>query len=190
MGNKRFRTQRVWHNTLLVVWSVPFVLLPGVIAGASNGRFTLLQTLAGLLVLGLAIAMLRDRRKSCLYVMEDELLALDCNGVRQVVPIAEVADASLIDRSAAREYMLGNSNYAKGSKPERRAALDRFTKYCTVDIGLVSYTLGLGRSLIDRLPSAKRDLVLIRMRNGEPFVLSPLHSQEFVESIGRRKMNT
>lgn len=190
MGNKRFRTQRVWHNTLLAVWSVPFVLLPGVIVAASSGRFVLLQVLGGLLLLGVAIAMLRDRRKSCWYILEEEVLGLVHNGSRKDIPVVEISDASLIDRTAAREFLLAGARHAKKSKAERQASAATFTKYCTVDIGVVSYTFGVGRSLIDRLPSGKRDLVLMRVRNGESYLLSPLHSQEFVESISRRKIHS
>jgi hypothetical protein len=166
MPNKRYRTLRLWHNTLLMVWALPFVLLPGIIAGAYSGHFQLLLLLGSLGLVGLVVANIRDRLKRCAYM-----------------------DASLIDRAAAREYLRewsSNRTMKAWSKAEH---VHHFTNFCTIDIGLRSITLGLGRNLIDSLPNAKRDLVLLRLKNGEAMVLSPVHSQDLVESIGRRKMS-
>jgi hypothetical protein len=55
-----------------------------------------------------------------------------------------------------------------------------------VDIGLTSYTLGVGRNVIDRLPNARHDLVLLRLRNGEELLLSPQYNQDLVDSLSRR----
>jgi hypothetical protein len=51
---------------------------------------------------------------------------------------------------------------------------------------LTSYTLGVGRNVIDRLPNAKHDLVLLRLRNGDDLLLSPQYNQDLVDSLSRR----
>ena len=188
MSTKRYRTLRVWHNTLLMVWAAPFVVLPGVIAGAYGGHFELLQFLAGLAVVGLVVANVRDRRRKCHYSLDDERLILERNGKERSIDLGAISDASLIDRAAGREYL---REWSSGRDRERKldpAAIEEYAKYCTVDIGITSLTLGLGRSMIDRLPNAKTDLVLIRLGDGSALLLSPVHSQDLVERISRKKM--
>lgn len=187
MATKRFKALRTWHNTLLMVWSLPFLLLPGVILGASTGSFNSAIALGVIAIVGLLVANRRDREKRCVYLLEDETLELVDGSTRMVLKLAEITDASLIDRAAGREFFrewIGVNEPTTGDIKKRRAFYMRF---CSVDIGLKSYTFGLGRSLIDRLPSAKSDLVLLRIRNGEAMLISPQQAQDLVESVGRRK---
>ncbi|MCB0771003.1 MAG: hypothetical protein KDC00_11445 [Flavobacteriales bacterium] len=170
-----------------MIWAVPFVVLPGVIVGASTGRFLLLEVMSGLCVIGLIVAIVRDRRKRCYYVMEEERIVLVRNEERRVVEMEDVVDASLVDRAGARAYLrdwidVGTEALTKAER------IDRFTHYCTVDIGLTSLTLGMGRNLIDQMPISKSDLLLLRLRTGEDLILSPAHVQEMIEAIGRRKI--
>ena len=91
-----------------------------------------------------------------------------------------------IDRTGAREYIRQRSLiHTKGWRDLRRRG-KAFTRFCTVDIGLTSYTLGVGRNVIDRLPNAKHDLVLLRLRNGDDLLLSPQYNQDLVDSLSRR----
>ena len=62
---------------------------------------------------------------------------------------------------------------------------DAFLRYCTVDIGLRSLTLGLGRGMIDRMPNARHDMVLLRLRGGQDLLLSPEYNRDLVDHIGR-----
>jgi len=188
MGYKRFRTISSWHNTLLMVWAIPFLLFPGIILGAFSGRFQLLQLGGALCLVGLVVALRRDRRKECHYTLEGERFGLARGKERRVVAVEDVIDASLIDRSSARAY-IAQWSAAHGSD-KRKAAVEaaHFTHYCTVDIGATSYTLGLGRSLIDRLPDARRDLVLVRLKGDEGLLLSPAHPQDLVDGLSLRKL--
>jgi hypothetical protein len=36
------------------------------------------------------------------------------------------------------------------------------------------------------MPNARHDLILLRLRNGEALLLSPLYNQALVELLGRR----
>ncbi len=188
MGTKRFRSLRLWHNTLVMIWAVPFALLPGVIFGASTGRFELLYTMGGLCAVGLVVALRRDRLQNCHLVLEGEELTLVKNKERRVVAMDQIIDASLIDRGSARGYITehGLSGATKSSSTCTDG--EPFMRYCTVDIGLTSLTFGFGRSLIDRLPQSKRDLVLLRLQGGEDLLLSPAHVQDLVDSLSRRKL--
>ena len=71
------------------------------------------------------------------------------------------------------------------SKREKREKINEFVRYCTVDIGFTSLTLGLGRSVIDRLPLARYDLVLLRLKGGQDHLLSPKYNQDLVDTVSR-----
>lgn len=189
MGNKRYRTKRVWHNTLVMLWATPFGLLPGIIVGSYSSRFTLLYVMIGLCALGMVIAFARDRVQNCYYKLVDDHMELIRNGKKRSIQVDEISDASLIDRSGAREYI--KEHGVKGPKGAliTTQGAEPFLRYCTVDIGITSYTLGFGRSLIDRLPQAKGDLVLLRLGTGEALLLSPLHVQVLVDNLSSLKLH-
>lgn len=172
-----------------MVWATPFALLPGIIVGSSTSRFALLYVLLVLWLVGLMVALARDRVQSCSYRMVGEQLELTRNAKTRSIAVDRITDASLIDRSAARDYI-----HVHGTKSRSGlitvAGGEPFMRYCTVDIGLTSFTFGFGRSLIDRLPQAKSDLVLLRMDNGEALLLSPINVQDMVDSLSRLKLRS
>lgn len=180
MGIRRFRTQRLWLNTLIMVWGIPFLILPGIIVGASSGRFLLFQVMLGISLIGVVLAARRDSRKTAIYQVDDDKLILSTTDATREVRVSEILDASLLDRVGARAYLREFT-----ADP---AVREEFMRYCTVDIGFSSFTLGAARRLIDRLPSAKSDLLLIRLRGGGVILLSPLHAQDLVDTLGRRKL--
>jgi len=188
MGSKRFRTLRSWHNTRLMVWTVPFLLFPGIIVGAFSGSFQLLVVGAVLALLGLAIAARRDTKKECHYTLEGEELSLFRGKEKRIIAVEDVTDTSLIDRSSARGYIQEWSKAHRSAEVSEKEYAERFMHYCTVDIGFTSITLGLGRVLIDRLPGAKQDLVLIRLKGKESLLLSPTHPQDLVDGMSQRKL--
>lgn len=180
MGSRRFRTQRHWHNTLIMVWAIPFLILPGIIVGASSGRFLLFQVMLGIALLGVLLAARRDSRKRAAYMVDDEKLMLSTPDASREVPVSDILDASLLDRVGARAYLKEFTSDVQ--------LQEEFMRYCTVDIGFSTFTLGAARRLIDRLPSAKSDLLLLRLRGGGVLLLSPLHAQDMVDTLGRRKL--
>lgn len=186
MSEARYRTRRQWHNTTMVMWVAPFTVLVGVIIAMSTGRFVPLVIILAVVVLSLVVALLRDRTRSCTYRIEGDTMSLS-NGMETLrIAMSDIADASLIDRIGAREY-LRQRYYDKGlSRREWRALAARSTRFCTVDIGLTTFTLGLGRSVIDRMPNARHDLVLVRLKSGGSLLLSPLYNQDLVDALGRR----
>jgi len=187
MAIKRFRSARYWHNTFVMLWGVPFIVLPGIIVTATSGNFTLLWCLLSLCAIGSVMALVRDGKKSFIYELDDDRLTIVQGAFRKEFAMTDIADATLLDRAAAREY-LREQVEGYGSGGDRGALAASFQRFCSVDVGFVSYTLGLGRILIDRLPDAKYDLVLLRSREEGAFVLSPVHAQSFVEVLNRRKL--
>lgn len=185
MAIKRFHSARYWHNTALMLWGVPFLVLPGIIAAASSGNFTLLAVMFVVSLAAVLIAIARDSRKSFTYELQESQLVIIGGSVRQELDMAEIIDCSLLDRSAAREYL---REHRQGRTASPDAYAKDFQRFCTMDIGVRSFTLGLGRILIDRMPNAKSDLVLLRLRNERAMLLSPTHTQDFVESLNRRKL--
>lgn len=186
MGETRYRTRRQWHNVTMVLWVAPFAVLVGVIIAMSNGRFVPLITILLLFTVALVVALLRDRTRTCTYRIEGDMVSLT-NGVETAqIAMAEITDASLIDRIGAREYLRQRYQHKARSRREWLALAAHTTRFCTVDIGLTTFTLGIGRSVIDRMPDARHDLVLLRLRNGEVLLLSPVYNQDLADTLGRR----
>jgi hypothetical protein len=186
MGETRYRTRRQWHNVTMVLWVAPFAVLVGVIIAMSSGRFMPLITILLLFTVALVVALLRDRTRTCTYRIEGDMVSLT-NGVETVqIAMAEITDASLIDRIGAREYLRQRYQHKARSRREWLAFAAHTTRFCTVDIGLTTFTLGIGRTVIDRMPDARHDLVLLRLRNGEVLLLSPEYGQDFADTLGRR----
>lgn len=187
MASKRFKSRRHWYNAILMLWTTPFALLIGVIVFAGTGSSTILTSFVVLAIVGFAVAVVRDLGGRGVYTLEGEKLVLQNSSQRVEIPLAEVLDVSLIDRAGAREYILSGLR-SKGVNGffqlhrEARSAV-RFT---SVDIGLTSYTMGIGRRMTDRMPDARLDLVLLRLRNGDIHFLSPIYNQELVSAITRR----
>ncbi len=169
-----------------MAWVTPFLLLVGVIFLAAASMFLPLILLTGSAVVGLLVAFSRDLVNRCTYSLTDDRLVLERDGEKERLEIAlsDITDASLIDRAAAREYI--RSRMHRGDDPRTRRSLIRaITRYCTVDIGMTSLTLGIGRGVIDRLPEARHDLVLLRMRDRSELLLSPQFNQDLVSSVTR-----
>jgi hypothetical protein len=186
MGTKRFHTRRHWHNTLLMAWLVPVMLLMGVLVFAWTGQAKPLIALGVLGATGIAVALMRDMGNRSTYALVNGKIVLQGGGERLELDIEDISDASLVDRAAAREYI--RTRLKKEGVQGRRAIRRRmrqFVRFCSVDVGLTSFTMGLGRSMIDRMPNARNDLVLLRIRKGEDLLLSPQYNQDLVATINQ-----
>lgn len=190
MVSKRFRSRRQWSNVILVLWTSPFVLLVGVITFAALGNSAILTNVIAFSILALTIALLRDLIGRGIYTLDGEWLTLQNRSRKEQISLSEILDVSLIDRAAAREYILSDlkSKGVSGFFTIRRRA-QRYVQYSSVDIGLRSYTLGIGRIVTDQMPDARMDLVLLRLRNGKVHFLTPVYNQELVSAITRRTLH-
>ena len=186
MRGKRFKTRREWHNTRLWAMASGFILFIGAMIALEQGNRFLLVALVVVCVAGLVLAGYRDRSRDGIYSFDGEQIQLRSNEGERRIPLGDVADVSLVERTAARDYLRQKLQEAEARKgPHQPDTAKEFMRYCTVDIGLTSFTFGLGRRMIDRMPDAKRDLVLLRLRGGEALLLSPMYNHDLVESLGR-----
>ena len=164
-----------------------FVLLIGIVLSLQQENRKLLWGLLLLCAAGAVVAWRRDRSQDAVYSFDGDHILLRGNKGARRIQLEEVADLSLVDRMAARDYIKQKlrKGETEADPAEQRGAEKEFMRYCTVDIGLTSFTFGLGRRMTDQLPDAKRDLVLLRLRSGEALLLSPMYNHDLVESLGR-----
>jgi len=182
MGEKRFRTRSQWHNSRLAVYAAPFFLLTGIFVAVATGRFELLMILGAFVSLAFVVGVFRDRTVRGNYHITGDTLTLMRGNDRLSIPAGDIIDASLVDRAGARDYFRSRLLRPGMSQMQARKA---FLRFCTVDIGLRTFTFGLGRGLIDRMPDARQDMLLMRLKQGTDLLLSPEYNQDMVESIAR-----
>jgi hypothetical protein len=182
MGEKRFRTRAQWHHTRLAVYAAPFFLLGGVLVGVATGRYDVLLLMGSLVGFAFVVGVLRDRTGRGNYHISGETLTLSRGNDQLTIAAGEILDASLMDRAGARHYF--QSRLLRPSMSRIEAGRE-FLRFCTVDIGLRTFTFGLGRGLIDRMPDARHDMLLLRLKQGSDLLLSPEYNQDMVESIAR-----
>lgn len=187
MGIRKFHSRRVWHNTRVMLWLTPVMLLAGIISISLLNTFAVFLAIATICAVGTAIALVRDVRKRFVYILDHDGLHLEHNNEAEYIAMREIVDASLIDRAAAREYIRARS--VGMDKASARQRYRNFVRFCSVDIGQTSLTMGLGRSLIDRLPEARHDLLLMRLRDGSEMLLSPDYNQEMVTALSKHARN-
>ena len=186
-SHKRFKSRRQWHNSALMFRATLFLLLIGVIHFAATGRTGVLYASMGLAALGTLVALFRDVSDRGTYQVIGDRLILEGRRDRAEYSLDDVLDVSLIDRAAAREFIISalRRNGITGTFALRKAARV-YLKFTSVDVGLTSLTLGIGRSLIDRMPDARNDLVLLRLRTGDTYFLSPEYAQDMVACLTKR----
>ncbi|MFT3886025.1 MAG: hypothetical protein QM724_11505 [Flavobacteriales bacterium] len=188
MPLKRFRTRRLYTNTML--WSIMggvLLFVSVVLLAMTGNRWFPIGALV-LAVLGMGVAWSRDRADETLYLLDEEQLLLRRRPQEEGLPMEDLLDASLLDRVAARNYLAQRVralSEAGGSKVEVKKARRAFMRFCTVDIGINTLSFGIGRRMVDRMPRAKDDLVLVRVRDGRERLLSPIYNQDLVDNIGR-----
>lgn len=164
---------------------MPFLLIFGVLLLAVYGTFGGFIPAGAVLLIGLPISLARDVGNRSIYSFRNDRIVLEDRSFKKEIFIEQIIDASPIDRMAARNYIKGRIAARNLGKKEQRRMLKDLIRYCTVDIGMISITGGLGRSLIDRLPGSRYDLVLLRLRGGEDLILSPKYMQDMVDAITR-----
>lgn len=187
-GEKRFRTQRGWNNLKAVLIAAPFILTGVAGVGLATGQIKLIIATAGLVLAAVVIALVRDWQRPALYRITGGALELSRGGDRLTIPATDILDVSLMERIACRDYVMRKTLRKRvGGLAAKRSAKQAFMRFCTMDVGLRSYSFGLGRLFIDRMESARQDLLLLRLKSGEELFLSPEHLQEMMDQIMRLK---
>ncbi len=180
--SRRFPTKRLWYNTKAWAYVSVAVILASLVMAVLLRVLPLAYVGLGVSLLGFGLALLRDKGSSGAYIVTEDNLLLAYGSDHQQVSRAEFIDASLVDRAAARDYIRQVTEGIEDGARARSRERD-FVRFCSVDIGLSSFTFGLGRQLIDRLPRSKDDLVLLRLRGDRQLLLSPVYNQDLVDSL-------
>jgi len=188
MSSKHFHTRRQWHN--VYVWAIGSLLfvLFGLVIAARSGEWIVVIVLGGAALIGLLFTYIHDRSVDANYAFTGDRLLLWNKRERLELARTEIRDASLVDRTAARMYITQKLDrlVEEGLDPgEARTRALAFIRFCTVDIGLRSLTFGIGRKLVDTMPNAKHDLVMLRLANGQELLLSPEYNQDLMDHISR-----
>lgn len=173
-----------------MLWSIValMLLLLGVAISGMTAQSEWLVAVTCLALIGFLISWASDRKEGGTYVVDQAQLLMKRKYNTASVDLEQVLDATLVDRRSARDIHKERQRalVAKGKGvSERRAERRYFTSWCTVDIGIRSWTFGIGRELIDRRPDGKNDLVLIRLKDGRALLLSPLHAHDLADALSR-----
>ncbi len=162
------------------------LLLVGITAAAMANEIIWLELAAALFVAGGLTAWIRDRKDGGTYVLDSGRLLFKGAKATHSLDLDQIADSTLLDRKAGRDLLIDRLRSMGGtSRAQRRKAERAYLQWCTVDIGVHSWTFGIGRELIDRRPDGSIDLMLIRLKDGQALLLSPLHAQDLVDALNR-----
>jgi len=188
--DKRYRTRRQWNNARFILTVIPFIVVTVLVIALINGALWLIGTSIVLATVLLAVALVRDRRRGGEYRVSAEGVLLQRGPHTLMIGAADVLDASLMERSSCREYVRRRiASKGVTSARERRKAEAAFTRFCSVDVGLKSFTFGFGRRVIDRMSTIQNDLLLLRSKSGHEYLLSPERNQDMIEQIARLKQH-
>ncbi len=188
MSEKLFKTRRQWQNVRVVAMSAPFLLSAAAGIGFTFGQIRLIIGTAGLLAVAVLVAIVRDRQRPAQYRITDTSLELSRGKLSERIQAGDILDASMMERVVCREYVrrkVQKRNREQGMST--RESVSEFMRFCTIDVGLRSYTFGLGRLFVDRMESSRHDLILLRAKNGSEYLLSPDRNQEMMEQLSRLK---
>jgi hypothetical protein len=188
MPSRRFRTRQQWSNTTLWALVALAIVLVSVTGTGMTGKLIFVEVALIIAAAGFFVAVPADRPRGISYGLDGDTLVLKRRSVTERIPLQAINDSSLVDRRAARDLLNDRLRLAqeKGANAKELADMrEAFVHWCTVDIGLRSYTFGIGRDLIDKRPTGKQDLVMLRLADGRVIVLSPVYNQDLVESLHR-----
>ncbi len=165
-----------------------FMIIASVAISGMMGNLFFFRTALVIWLVGSCFSIAFDHPKVITYMIDADVLVLRRKGATERIPLSEINDSTLLDRRAARSVIQEKMRSATGSGASKAELLEMrnaFTRWCTVDIGMKSYTFNIGRDLIDNRPDAKHDLILLRLSTGRMMLLSPLYNQDMVVSLNR-----
>ena len=188
MPGKRFRARRRYAHSRVWLLTAVILVLGGMALFGVTSQDVFPRVALGIGLAGLAVALWMDRKERIVYGVEDGQLLLKRKRVTERIDLSLVQDASLVDRRAARDLLMERirSMEKQGSiQAEMEEFQRQFTKWCTVRIGLGTFAFGGG--LLDVRPDGKRDLVLLRLRNGRSIVLSPVYNHDLISALNKNR---
>lgn len=188
MTVKKFHSRRSDRRMFLWGGICLFLVSLGLLAADITGSTVLIVIAAVLVVPGSVWIAVQGRKDIIEYVLGGDALLLRRGAEEERLPLAEVVDANLIDLTTARDFVQQQGNSDDGPGPGQAQGPRRSsTRYCGVPIAsgrLGSVWVGLS-GLSSR--SFRRDFVLLRIRDGGMFLLSPKYSERMVTAIDKAK---
>lgn len=188
MSGKRFRARRRYAHTRVWLLTASILLLGGVALFMVTGSNIFPRLASGLGLVGLAIASWMDRRDRISYGIEGGQLLLRGDRGTERIDLSAIQDASLVDRRAARDLLMERLRTMEEQgriQAEREDFQRQFTRWCAVGIGLGVFAW-VG-SMLEKRPDGKYDLVLLRLRNGRSFLLSPIYNQDLISALNKNR---
>lgn len=186
MPAKRFRTRQHWYRTRAWMLASASIALVCLLLLGTGVSYLLFIVVLGVSFTGTLVAMSIDRANTILYLLDRERMTLVRADRREELGLDQLIDANLLDSTIARDYVLQRFREVR-EKGAATADLQRmkkvFLRYCAVDIGLS--TLSALMRPLHRLPNGRKDLVLLRIRDGREMLLSPIHHQDMVDAIAK-----
>lgn len=184
MTLRRFHSSR--SNRALVFTAATLLLLVGVgfIAMGIEGYQLLFMVLGALLLLGL-LALFTSRRKALIeYELGADALVLRRGTAEEQLLLDEVMDVNLVDKFTARNFV--SQDQATGDTNEMDHPGTVTTRFCGTPIGQGPLAAVLhGTSALSKRSFRSR-LVLVRVRGGDVFLLSPRHGASMVSAIAKQ----
>lgn len=188
MSIKKFHSRRSYLRIFLWGGICLFLASMGLLNMDMTGSKVLAKIAGVLVVLGSVWIALQGRKDIIEYVLGADALLLRRGAEEERLPLDEVIDANLIDLTTARDYVQQHGNPADEVEPGQAKGPRRSsTRYCGVPIAsgrLGSFWVGLS-GLSSH--SFRRNFVLLRIRDGGMFLLSPKYSERMVTAIDKAK---
>ncbi len=150
------------------------------------GRYAAYAGIAALLCLALAIY---HRRKSIIqYDLGDGMLVLRRGKREEKLALEKVLDANLIDLRTARDYVQEHAANAPDQLENADVVhLHDVVRFCALPIMKGRSDVIVSTLMGGTLDNLRKDLVLLRIRDGGAYLLSPRYCELLVSSIAKAK---
>lgn len=187
MQTKYFHSSRPMGMLILIAAGFLLLVALSIAAMRMHGAKALWAAL-GAVVLGVLIAWAAKRRNRHIgYELDAEELVLRRGNAAEHLPLNAVLDVNLVDRFTARDFdMQVRPAATDGNDPAVTQPPRYVTRYCGVPVGL-GRTAAIYAGLAQlSMRDFRRSLVLLRVRDGGAYLLSPKHGASMVSAITRQ----
>lgn len=186
MFPKTFKCRRPGGLRILAVVAAAVVALLLVFAWRVQGRSALWPVMGAVAMAGLSIWFIKQRTVDIAYELSEKTLVMRRGSAMERLALETVLDVSLVDRPTAKG-LIANSQpsdpSATAGPATRPGPVD--TRYCSLSV-TASHTASAlsGLSPLD-MRDFNRSMVLLRVREGHAYLLSPKHANSMVAYIGK-----
>lgn len=186
MFPKTFKCRRPGGLRILAVVAAAVAALLLVYAWRVQGRSALWPVMGAVAMAGLSIWFIKQRTVDIAYEISEKTLVMRRGSAMERLALETVLDVSLVDRPTAKGLIANSqpSDLSGTAGPATRPGpVD--TRYCSLSV-TASHTASAlsGLSPLD-MRDFNRSMVLLRVREGRAYLLSPKHANSMVACIGK-----